>query len=198
MSINKFLAASLVCFSSFSGFANTITSNDANCFKGVDRIFSVTANSVANCLQAGPGNINGNNQQDANLITAGWVFVDASDNSGGAHDGWLTSVGSLVAGLSGDFLINAAAYTTYDRIAIGFKSGEGRFDPDYAIFELVDNTFSGRWSITGNQALSHAILYGFGDGGGGGQNDIPEPATLVLVGLGLLGAALSRRRQPQS
>lgn len=34
-----------------------------------------------------------------------------------------------------------------------------------------------------------------GCGGGGGQTEIPEPASLALVGLGLLGVALARRRR---
>lgn len=34
-----------------------------------------------------------------------------------------------------------------------------------------------------------------GGGGGGGSNEIPEPGTLALVGLGLLGAATLKRRK---
>lgn len=141
--------------------AAVVTSNEADCHAGTGRIFSVDANTVLRCLQAGPGNINGNNAADAGFIASGWSFVDSSSGSGGAHDGWLG--GSLLGGLSGQFQINPLAWTTYDRIAIGFKSGVAQADPDWAIFELADHTTSGLWSIRGsNQALSHAILYGFG------------------------------------
>jgi hypothetical protein len=43
--------------------------------------------------------------------------------------------------------------------------------------------------------LSHYVTYN-GDGGGG-DDEIPEPATLALVGLGLLAAAGTRRRRPR-
>ncbi|KQP23368.1 PEP-CTERM sorting domain-containing protein [Pseudorhodoferax sp. Leaf267] len=168
--------------------ANVVTS-DA-CALGA-RDFSVTANSVVSCLAAGAGNINGNNDafQQAN---PGWIFVDGSDNNGGAHNGWLTGSPSLTSGLSGTFTINALAYSTYDRIAIGFKSGEGQLNPDWAVFELADNTFTGTWSISGQQQLSHALLYGIGT-----PTLVPEPGSLVLIGLGLAGLAAVARRRTQ-
>lgn len=42
-------------------------------------------------------------------------------------------------------------------------------------------------------AISHISIWGREDGGGG-QQEIPEPATLALVGLGLLAAGSLRRR----
>lgn len=168
-----------------SAQANTITSD--SCALGA-RDFSVTATTVVQCLAVGAGNLTGNNDlfQQAN---AGWSFIDASNNTGGAHNGWLTGAPSLVSGLSGNFNINVLAYTSYDRIAIGFRSQTAQFNPDWAVFELADNTLTGTWSISGQQELTHARLYGFGT-----PTAVPEPGSLVLLGLGLSILAVLRRR----
>ncbi|HEY5800208.1 MAG TPA: PEP-CTERM sorting domain-containing protein [Burkholderiaceae bacterium] len=150
---------------------------------------------MSQCLLVGAGNINGNNQDDAAFLASGWIFVDSTDGSGGAHNGWLTITGNGTQ--AGGFSINGSSYLTYDRIAIGLKSGNGQLDPDWAIFELADNTFSGTWTIS-SQSLSHAILYGRGTPGGGGPGTgIPEPGTLALLGLGALAATSIRRRKQQ-
>ena len=190
--------------------AAPVTSNDANCRAGTSRIFSVTADDAIGCLLAGAGNINGNvngnNQGDASFIAQGWAFVDASDNNAGAHDGWLGSTLSLTSNLSGNFSINAAAWTTYDRVAIGFKSGNGKSDPDWAIFELADNKPGGLWAITGaQQELSHAILYGRITAllpqlavlpPPPSDALIAEPPVWLLSGLALAGLAWHLRRRP--
>ena len=198
------LLAALTCWQPAS--AAVVTSNDANCNAGPSRIFSVTAGVALRCLLAGAGNINGNNQGDAGFIAQGWAFLDASDTSAGAHNGWLGSTLSLTSGLSGNFSIDAAAWSTYDRVAIGFKSGNGRSDPDWAIFELADNTPGGLWAITGaQQALSHVILYGHGAAPLTQLAVLPpppstaliaEPPVWLLAGLALAGLALHVRRKP--
>jgi hypothetical protein len=181
----------VVMLSLFSPFAlaNTITSEA--CAPGT-RVFSVTANTVSGCLAVGTGNINGNPVIDPFLsANPGWVLIDKSDDNAGANNGWLTGAPSLTSGLSGTFNINPLAYTTFDDIAIGFKSGQGMLNPDWAIFALVDNTLIGTWSISGQQALSHANLYGRGTP----STDVPEPGTLSLLGIaGLASVALRRRR----
>jgi hypothetical protein len=198
----RVLSALIAALASLPAIGGVATSNDAPCSAGTQRIFSIIAPGAVGCLLAGPGNINGNNQGDAGFIAQGWDFVDASDNNAGAHNGWLSSTLSLTSGWIGDFKINAAAWATYDSIAIGFKSGSGRSDPDWAIFELADNTLGGLWAITGApQQLSHAILYGRGTPPPQPEVLPPpvsalvaEPPVWLLSGLALAGLAWRTRR----
>ncbi len=51
----------------------------------------------------------------------------------------------------------------------------------------------GDWATADGQELSHLSWYD--TGGGGGDDEIPEPGVLFLMGAGLLGLGVSRRRK---
>jgi hypothetical protein len=151
------------------------------------RNFSLTTDPAATCLAYGPGNVD--NTWGA---TSGWTLLDKSDDVGsGSNPGWLT-VTPPTSGLSGVFAINASVWATYGRAALALKSGDGQLDPDYAVFELSKPTDSGSWTISGQQALSHVNLYGLDRIE---TPPVPEPATMLLLGTGLLGSSFFARRR---
>jgi hypothetical protein len=145
--------------------------------------------------------------------TAGLIDRDTSNSNGGPLS--ITGVTST----TGNWSFNSSLWSDYDRMFLYFHFGDAQdnpapgstTDPDIFIVELMSPDASGTWTFsrtdggTSNlNGLSNIALLGVAgdecvptpENGNCGQQQIPEPASLPLAGLGLLGAwAVLRRRR---
>lgn len=145
-------------------------------------------------------NLNGIKKQTSDFLTLGYTQGDNKKSGTWSLDTKVNSV-ELVQ----DFL----GRSTFDHLAVILKAGN-----NYAIYDFDFNlmtlplgfnfltaySFDGTWATTdlinngGNQAeLSHISFWARDPSSP--ANQVPEPATLVLIGVGLLGLGFSRRRR---
>jgi hypothetical protein len=140
---------------------------------------------VQGCVDAGVGNI-GNGQND-DFLNAG-------------NTGWTDVTGQLLGyffgqnGTTGSWgILGPSPWDTYDALAIGFKFGTGNQPDEWFVYSLQQGVTSGLWDFVNvfgkGGGLSHLTFYS------GAGTTVPEPATLLLFGLGLLSLGFARRKK---
>jgi hypothetical protein len=142
------------------------------------------------CLDSGVGNLTGNPANDLFLNGAGsdYQFASKSDDSNPYN---------LTYG-NGTWSFDSSFWDDYSDAALGFKFGTGNTPDEWFVFSLQDLVSSGEWAFfygtdnanTTGGGLSHMNLYGKE-----GSVSVPEPGTIALLGLGLVGLTLTRRKK---
>lgn len=144
----------------------------------------VDSSTVQSCIDAGVGNIgNGNNDDFLNAGNTGWTDITSQ----------ISSVWTQ-GGSTGTFFFDSSIWSSFDDIAIGFKFGTGNQPDEWFVYLLQDLVSSGNWEFVNvfgkGGGLSHLTFYA-----GEGTTTVPEPATLLLFGLGLLSLGFARRKK---
>lgn len=130
-----------------------------------------------------------------------WTLLAKDDNPGNALNGTGSFMGidftlSASAGTTGNWLLTSTGNVPAALDLVGVLKGSNK----YALYLFDDVAFdgsdSGTWKMTfgnGNQTanLSHFSMYARQ-----GNNVVPEPATALLMGAGLVGLlGISRRKR---
>jgi hypothetical protein len=148
----------------------------------------VDSSIVQSCIDAGVGNIgNGQNDDFLNAGNTGWTDITSQFTSS-----FTQSQGANTT--TGTFSFDSSIWNTYGEIAIGFKFGTGNQPDEWFVYLLQDLVSSGDWTFVNvfgkGGGLSHLTFYA-----GEGTTTVPEPATLTLLGLGLLSLGFVRRKK---
>lgn len=119
-----------------------------------------------------------------------WIFLEREPGNDGGTDQGLGITNNPPNNNNGTWFVNPGALSAYEEFIIVLKAGE-----QWAGF-LFDNqnADNGTWSFPGSPGLSHLSLYVRGEA----ETEVPEPATLGLLGFGLVGVYAAARRRKRA
>ena len=149
---------------------------------------SIDDSQVSSCLAAGVGNITGENHNDLFINgTTGDGYESAGKSDEPNLFGISFTQGQPNGSTIGTFTFDASFWDDAISGAIGFQFGTGNRADEWFVFELERGVTSGEFIFNNvfgrGGGLSHVNLY-----------RVPEPSGLVMLGLGVIGAGVARRR----
>lgn len=172
--------------------SGTVTAAPIICTDPTINHMSMDDSQASACLDSGLGNIQGDNavQDDfLNDVGSDYQFIEKSEGASNPTPMYGLTYSDAGDG-TGTWAFDIGLWSEFDTIALGFKYGGGNEPDNWFVYELVSGVSSGDWTYVADQGdgLSHMNLYGKD------TVQVPEPGTLALLGLGIVGLTLARRK----
>jgi hypothetical protein len=188
-SANQFKAAAGVVALAGMALSTSALADPVLCSEDTSRNHMIIDSSVVSgCLAAGVGNLTGDLQDDLFINGVTGEGYESAGKSDGDNPFSISFTQATPNGTTtGTFTLDASFWDNAISGAIGFKFGTGNRADEWFVFELQHGVTTGSFEFVNvfgrGGGLSHVNLY-----------RVPEPSGLVMLGLGVFGASLARRR----